>query len=87
MSKKVNIFIPCEKANHICDKAQYNEVSVWEKIKLTLHLAICKACRCYSKNNAELTKNIEKAHVECLTPECKEKMRKDIELRLKKQEH
>jgi len=86
MSKKISLFMPCDKASHICDKSQYKEASLWEKIKLTLHIIICEKCRCYSKNNAELTENIKKAHVDCLTPECKEQMKKDLEQKLKKQE-
>ncbi|WP_187269381.1 hypothetical protein [Algibacter pacificus] len=87
MSKKINIFIPCDEANHICDKSQYNEANIWEKLKLTLHLAICKACRRYSKNNGKLTKSIKKSHVDCLTPECKEIMKKELEQALKTKEN
>ena len=71
--------MPCDEANLVCDKAQYKEASLWEKIKLNLHLTYCKACRCYSKNNAELTKTIDKSNLECLDLKCKEKMKKDLD--------
>ena len=87
MSKKINIFMPCDEANHVCDKSQYKEASLLEKIKLNLHLIYCKACRGYSKNNAKLTKRIETAELECLDPKCKEDMKKDLEKALKEQLH
>jgi hypothetical protein len=85
MSKKINIFVPCDEANHICDKGQYKEASFWEKIKLNIHLIYCKACRGYSKKNATLTKVIKKSEVDCLDAKCKENMKKDLEKALKEQ--
>ena len=78
------MMIPCEEANHVCDKTQYKEATLWEKIKLNIHLIYCKVCRKYSKNNAILTKTIDKSNVECLDPECKEAMKKDLDKAIKK---
>ncbi|MCD2260462.1 glycine dehydrogenase [Psychroserpens luteolus] len=61
MSNK--IIIPCEEANHVCDKTQYKEATLWEKIKLNIHLLYCKACRKYTKNNTKLTKLVTKKPV------------------------
>ena len=58
MSKDFKLFVSCDKATHTCDKSQYKEASLWEKIKLNIHLIYCKACRKYSANNAKLTKLI-----------------------------
>ncbi|MDG5492517.1 glycine dehydrogenase [Psychroserpens sp. SPM9] len=58
MSNK--FFIPCKEANHVCDKTQYKEATLWEKIKLNIHLLYCRACRKYTKNNAKLTKLVTK---------------------------
>jgi hypothetical protein len=52
--------MPCKKANHVCDKSQYKEANLWEKIKLTIHLIYCSACRKYTKNNKQLTKLVAK---------------------------
>ena len=79
--------MPCDEANHVCDKSQYKEASLLEKIKLNFHLIYCKACRGYSKNNAKLTKRIEDSELECLDPKCKEDMKKDLEKALKEQLH
>lgn len=61
--KKFWFFIPCQEANHTCDKTQYNEASIWEKIKLSIHLLYCGACRKYTKNNTSLTKSIKEGNV------------------------
>ena len=51
----------CENANHVCDKKQYREATFFERIKLTLHLIYCSACRRYSANNNKLTKALNKS--------------------------
>jgi len=79
----MKFMIPCDEANHVCDKAQYKEASLWEMIKLNLHLMFCKACRSYTKNNTKLTKTIKKADVELLDKQYKEAMKKDFEKALK----
>lgn len=66
MSKDYKTFASCEKATHTCDKTQYKEASLWEKIKLNIHLIYCKACRKYSANNNKLTKLMHKPEVDCL---------------------
>ncbi len=86
MSKKNRIFIPCEEANHNCDKAQYKEASLWEKIKLNIHLIYCRACREYSKNNGKLTKLTKKAEVDCLKPCEKETLKDNFAKELEKQQ-
>lgn len=80
MSKMI---IPCEEANHVCDKTQYKEATLWEKIKLNIHLIYCRACRKYTANNSKLTKVIKKSDVECLDKKRKDAMKKDFEKALK----
>ena len=58
MSNK--IIIPCDEASHVCDKTQYKEATLWEKIKLNIHLIYCRACRKYTKRNSQLTKLVTK---------------------------
>lgn len=75
MSKDYKIFVSCDKATHTCDKSQYNEASLWEKIKLNIHLIYCKACRKYSANNSKLTKITNKPEINCLKNSEKEKLK------------
>lgn len=49
MSRK--ILINCEEATSICDKNQYGEASIWDKIKLNIHIIMCKYCKSYSSQN------------------------------------
>ncbi len=60
MKKDYKLLIPCDEAQHVCDKSQYNEASLLEKIKLNIHLAFCKACQKYTSNNIKLTKSMKK---------------------------
>ena len=77
--------IPCNEANHVCDKTQYKEATLWEKIKLNIHLIYCKACRKYTKNNSLLTKSIKKSDVECLDKKSKISMKKKLDKAIQEQ--
>lgn len=83
MSKN-KIIIPCEEANHVCDKNQYKEASLWEKIKLNIHLIYCKACRKYSKDNAKLTNVLKTGKTQTLDLEVKEELKSAFEKELAK---
>jgi len=83
MSKGYKIFVSCDKAVHTCDKTQYKEASLWEKIKLNIHLIYCKACRKYSSNNGKLTKLVHKPEVDCLKACEKENLQKNFQKELK----
>ena len=61
-----NIKLECHEANHICDKNQYKEASLWEKVKLTFHLIYCRACRKYTKRNNKLSDLVWNPKVETL---------------------
>ncbi len=83
MSKKNKIFIPCEEANHVCDKNQYKEASLLEMIKLNIHLIYCRVCRKYTANNTKLTKALKKSEVKHLDTSAKNNMKKDFDKALK----
>ncbi len=80
---RFKFLMPCEEANHTCDKTQYKEASLWEKVKLNFHLIYCRACREYTSTNSKLTKIVSKSKLECLDSDCKEKMKKDLEIAIK----
>ena len=58
MGKK--ILISCDEATTICDKNQYKEASVLDKVRLILHMLVCRYCRDYSRQNTTLTGLFEK---------------------------
>ncbi len=78
MSKKKKILLNCTDANHTCNKSQYNDASFWEKMKLSLHLLYCRACRKYSSNNAKLTKVMTESNLEFLKTSEKENLKKNF---------
>nr|WP_321228167.1 hypothetical protein [uncultured Psychroserpens sp.] len=66
--------LKCREANHICDKAQYKEANLWEKIVLNIHLIYCRACRKYSSRNGKLTKLMKNPKVETMEASAKEQL-------------
>lgn len=84
MSTKNKLFISCDEAGHICDKSQYNEASLWTKIKLSIHLIYCKVCRKYSRDNAKLTKIINTPKLDYLKASEKETLKSNFEKELSK---
>jgi len=55
-----NIKISCDKATQICNKSQYGEATILEKIKLNIHTFLCNRCKTYSKQNSLITKLLGK---------------------------
>lgn len=80
----MSLFLKCEEANHTCDKTQYDEASLLEKIKLNVHLIYCSACRKYSARNAKLTQAVDKASPKTLDTSQKKKMEEALRKELSK---
>lgn len=64
--RKNIFFISCEEAYHICDKAQYGDATLIEKIKLNLRYLWCRFTKSYVKRNKKLTHAIKTAKVQSL---------------------
>ncbi len=85
MIEMKNFFITCDDATLICDKKQYKEATLWERIKLSYHLLICKNCRVYPEQNAILTEVLKVKAKECshkdktLSDEEKQAMKKKLQ--------
>ncbi|QLE00470.1 hypothetical protein HX109_02420 [Galbibacter sp. BG1] len=80
MSTKKNVFfISCEEAKHICDKVQYGEASLLEKLKLNLRLLWCRATKSYTKRNMKLTELCKEAQIKTLDEQKKSEMKKRLE--------
>jgi hypothetical protein len=63
MFKKFNI--TCDEATTICDKSQYNEASLIEKIQLNWHIFRCKICSIYVKQNRKMTNLFKMKSADC----------------------
>jgi hypothetical protein len=84
MSIKNKFFISCEEAKHICDKSQYGEASIWDKIKLKLRLSWCHITRSYSNNNSKLTKLMKESEIQVLKRNEKEEMQQKLQEKISK---
>ena len=82
--KKSFLFISCDEAKQICDKAQYGEAKNWERLKLGIRLMWCKFTKTYSKDNNKLSEVMHKADVNCLKSSEKVKLQKEFEQELAK---
>ena len=87
MSRK--LLISCEEATAICNKNQYGEASVWDKIRLGLHSLGCVHCKTYSGQNNILTKLMGGHTNSCsnsghLTDEDKIDLKENLDVKLKK---
>ncbi len=74
--------ISCDEAVHICNKSQYREATLFEKLRLKLHILICKSCSVFSKKNKKLTVLCDKAHLHALSESDKKTLQKQIQDRL-----
>ena len=76
--------ITCDEATTICDKSQYGESSLLERIKLNLHFLVCKICSKYTKQNNAMSKlykmkaNDCKKHDHCMNNDDKRSVKKTI---------
>lgn len=71
--------ISCDEAAIICNKAQYNEATFFEKMKLKLHVFICGPCASFTKKNTAFSTLCEKASLQGLSEKEKLKMKKKLE--------
>ncbi|MGG6229951.1 hypothetical protein [Tenacibaculum sp. SDUM215027] len=76
--------ITCDEATTICDKSQYGEASVYEKLQLNWHLFVCKVCALYSKQNRKMsqilkvkTNSCNKDKI-CLSSKDKEELKEQL---------
>ena len=77
--KKSFLFVTCDEAKQICDKTQYGEASIWERVKLNIRLSWCKVTRAYTRNNRKLTAMVEKAKLETVQDQRKQDMKKKLQ--------
>ena len=81
--------LSCDDATKICDKNQYGEASLWEKVKFNIHIFLCKKCGLYSNQNRILTQCYEKHKIvvngkkTCLNKEEKENLNQGVKEKIK----
>ncbi|RMA57126.1 hypothetical protein BXY75_3009 [Ulvibacter antarcticus] len=80
----MSLFMKCEEANTICDKTQYKEATLWEKIKLNIHLIWCSFCRKYTRSNAKLTKVMRDSDLKTMPISDKEALKERLQKEMQK---
>jgi len=74
--------INCNNGKMLCDKNQYKETSIWEKIKLNYYLVMCSECRAYTANNNKLTKAMNNSNIQTVSKDeknaLKERLAKEL---------
>ena len=83
--QKSFLFISIEEAKHICDKSQYGEATLWERIKLNIRLLWCKIARAYTRRNRKLTDTIKSSKIDCLKQFEQDALKAKFENQLKNQ--
>ncbi|EGV44223.1 hypothetical protein BZARG_909 [Bizionia argentinensis JUB59] len=84
--KKRYLFISCKEAQHICDKAQYNEATGWEKLKLMLRYGFCRVTRTYVQKNIKLSDSVKSSKIDCLNAMERAQIKTKFNKELSKQE-
>lgn len=84
----MGFIISCDEATTICDKNQYGEASIMEKVQLNFHLLFCKYCKKYTKQNGFMSKIFEHFSKNCdssheLSKEDKDEMDRNLKENLK----
>ena len=80
--KKSKIFISCEEAYQICDKAQYNEATLWEKFKLNIRYSWCKYTKSYVAKNKKLSNTLNSSNIDFLKTEEKKRIQQQFDNQL-----
>lgn len=80
--------INCDEATAICDKSQYGEASLLDRMKLSYHLLLCRFCKSYSKQNNLMTSVFDKFTTPCqgdhkLSEEQKERLSQELKEEIK----
>jgi hypothetical protein len=72
----------CKEVEIICTKIQYKEATFFEKIRIRIHLLMCRTCKAFTKKNTKLTSLCDQANFKTLPLVEKEKMKKTLSERL-----
>ena len=82
----IKLSINCDEATTICDKSQYGEASLMERIRLSLHLAFCRHCKKYTKQNSLMTGVYSRFATPCQGSEkMPDEEKKDLEAKLQEE--
>lgn len=70
--------ISCDEAALICNKSQYREASLLEKLQLKLHILFCSTCSSFSKRNKQLSEMFGRTKLHVLSDSTKKQLKQQI---------
>ena len=68
----------CSEAAELCTKKEYKACSFTERLKLKLHLFLCRTCSEYNQKNAKLSRLLKNANYQFCSPEEKTNLKKKL---------
>ena len=72
--------ITCKDATLFISKREERKLSLFERLKLLMHLAICEFCKLFEKQNTFLSRQIKNIHTDAILSESeKEQIQRKIE--------
>ncbi|MEZ7496152.1 hypothetical protein QO206_11675 [Leeuwenhoekiella aequorea] len=83
----MKLFVDCKKAGHLCDKVQYKDASLFEKLSVVVHNMVCKHCSDYSERNLRLTKLINDPKCKKMPEDCKKRIQQELDRELAKDQN
>ncbi|MCD4731312.1 MAG: hypothetical protein K8R74_11970 [Bacteroidales bacterium] len=79
---KKGIMLSCEDATHLVVKKAYEKLSLWDRMRIFMHLSMCKYCSLFEKQNKFLDDQVAKldeASQSKLDQDTKTKILEDIQ--------
>ncbi len=80
----LGIIFKCGEAAHVCDKSQYRESSLFERMLMKMHHLMCRICRKHSSENGKLSEAINKSNVKVLSEKDKSVLKEKIQQEISK---
>lgn len=73
------ILITCKEAAILSNKKEYREASLMDRMRLRLHLSMCRICTVFARKNRQLTLLLSQARLHSLKDAEKQAMKKALE--------
>ncbi len=79
---KKGIMLSCEDTTHLVVKKAYEKLGMWDRMRIFMHLGMCKYCSMFEKQNKFIDQQVVKLDdvtINELNKKTKEKILKDIQ--------
>ncbi len=79
---KKGLMLSCEDATHLVVKKAYEKLGWWDRMRMYMHLAMCKYCSLFEKQNKlidEQVARLDEAAIRKLNNDTKTKILEDIQ--------